>query len=94
MTRSDLAGDAVPIVSTVGSEGGNRTIYLIEQRANLRRIVDVAVRQRRPDDLPTVGVRSDVALALGPPCLGAVPLKQPFARAAQLQPRAVHPRGG
>jgi hypothetical protein len=86
MARSNLAG----IVSTVASDGGNRTIYLIEQRANLRCMVDGAVRRCRRDDLPGVRVHSDVELAPRPPCLCAVLLKQPFARTAQFQPRAFH----
>jgi len=86
MTRCNLAGDAVLIVGTVGSKGGNRTIDLIKQRANLRSIVYVAVRQRRRDDLSGVGVHSDVELAPRPPYLRVVLLKQPYAQVAQLQP--------
>ncbi len=90
ITRGDLAIDAVLIVSTVGSERGDRAIDLIEQRPDLRGIVDVAGGQRRRRDLPGVGIHGDVQLAPGPPCLRAVLLEQPFARAAKLQPGAVH----
>ena len=89
MTRDNLAVDAVLIVSTLGGERGHRTVYLIEQGANLRGIVDVVGGQRGRLDLPGVGVHGDVQLAPGPPCLGSVLLEQPFAGAAEFQPGAV-----
>ncbi|MDD2878657.1 MAG: hypothetical protein PHT60_16020 [Acidiphilium sp.] len=38
------------IISTVRSHPTNRTFYLIEQRADLGRIVDVLIRQRLRHD--------------------------------------------
>ncbi len=79
MTRGDLAVDAVLIVGAVGGERGNRAIHLIEQGADLGRIVDVAGGQRGRRNLPGVGVHGNVQLAPRPPCFRAVLLEQPFA---------------
>ena len=61
--RGNLAIDAVLIVSTVGSERSGQAIYLIEQRSDLRGIIDVVGGQRCRRDLPGVGIDSDVQLA-------------------------------
>ncbi len=90
IARSDLAEHAVLIVSTVGSERSNRAIHLIEQSADLGGIADVAGGQRRRLDLSGVSIHGDVQLAPRPPCLRAVLLEQPLARAAEFQPCAVH----
>jgi len=82
MTCGDLAVDAVLIVSTVGSERGDRAFHLIQQDPNLRGVVDVAGGQNCRRDLPGVGIHGDVQLAPGPVCLRAVLLEQPFACAA------------
>jgi hypothetical protein len=60
MTRGDIAVDAVLIVSTVGSQRGDRSIHLIEQSANLRGIVHVTGGQRSRRDLAGVSVDGDV----------------------------------
>ncbi len=90
MAGGDLAIDAVLVVGAVGGERRDRAIHPIEQGPDLRGIIDVAGGQRRRRDLPGVGVHGDVQLASGAPCFCAVFLEQPFARAAQLQPRTVH----
>ena len=90
MTRGDLAIDAVLVVSAVGGERGERAINLIEQGTDLRSIVDVAGGQNCRGDLAGVGVHGNMRLAPRPPCFRAVLLKQPLARATELQSRAVH----
>ncbi len=71
MTRHDLTVDAVLIVGTVGGERRDLAIYLVEQRPNLRGVIDIAGGQRRRHDLSGVSVHGDVQLTLGPP--GFVP---------------------
>jgi hypothetical protein len=63
---------------------------LIEQRANLSRIVHLFAGQRRGHDLPGVGIHTEVQLSPRPARPGAMLLDQPFARTAQLQTGAVH----
>ena len=90
MTCGDLTVDTVLMVSTVGGERGDRAIELFKQVPNLRGTVDVAGGYRRRCDLSSVGVHGDVQLAPRPPCLCAVLLEEPFARAAKLRPSAGH----
>jgi hypothetical protein len=52
-------------------------------------VIDVAVGQEGGFDAATHRVEADVQLAPGSPPAGAVLLDQPFARAAQLQPRTI-----
>ena len=63
MASSDLAIDAVLIVSTVSGERRDRAIDPVEQRRNLRSIVDIAGRHCRRRNLSGVGVYGDVQLA-------------------------------
>ena len=86
MTRGDLAIDAVLVVSAVGGERGERATHLIEQGTDLRSIVDVAGGQNCRGDLAGVGVHGNMRLAPRPPCLRAVLLKQPLARAQSFSP--------
>ncbi len=63
MASSDLAIDAVLIVSTVSGERRDRAIDPVEQRRNLRSIVDIAGRHCHRRNLSGVGVYGDVQLA-------------------------------
>jgi len=56
----------------------------------LRAVVDIFGGQQGGNDLSGAGVHAKVQLTPRPTQLGAVLLMQPLARAAQLQPRAVH----
>jgi hypothetical protein len=60
MPRGDLRMDAVPVVRAVGGEGGDRTLYQAEQRADLRATIGIVGGQRRRDDPAGVGVRGEV----------------------------------
>jgi hypothetical protein len=62
---------------------------LVQQRADLRGIVDVVRRQRSGEDIASVGFYADMQLAPRPAGFNAVLLDQPFTRAAQPQPGAV-----
>lgn len=86
----DLAINVVPVVCTIGSKRRDRAIHLIEQDADLGRVNDIACGQRRRCDLSGVGVYSDVQLAPRALGLHAVLLKQLFAGAVNLQPRAIY----
>jgi hypothetical protein len=46
MMLSDTGVDAFPIIRMVASEGGDRTIALIEQRADLWAIIYIVPRQQ------------------------------------------------
>jgi hypothetical protein len=50
-------------------------------------VVHIAVGEGRGDDLACPGIEADVQLLPRPSYVGAVPLDQPLARAAQLQMR-------
>ena len=89
VARGNLAMDVLLIVSTVSRERSNRTMYLIEQGADLGRVIDIAGGQRRGRDPSGIDVYDDVQLAPRPSGLRAVLPKQPFGGAAELQPRAV-----
>ena len=82
MSRHDLTVDAVLIVSIVGGERRHRAIYLIEQGADLGRVIDIAGGQRCRRNPSSVGVNGDVQLtpqrsgqasAIVPPRSSAVP---------------------
>ena len=90
MARRDFGIDVVAIVGAVAGEGGHRPLHLVEQGADLRAIIGILVGQHRRDDPAGVGVRREMQLSPGPAPPGAVLLDQPLARAAELQPRAVH----
>ena len=87
---ADASVNAVLVVSAVAREGGYRARHLVEQGAGLVAVVNLAGGQRRGDDLPGVGVHTEVEFPPGPSRLGAVFLDQPFAGPTQLQARAVH----
>jgi hypothetical protein len=56
---------------------------------DVRGVVNVLVGQIKRDDLAAVGVDGYVQFAPSAALCGSMFLKQPFARAVQLQPRAV-----
>ena len=55
----------------------------------MQSVVDVLVGQIKRDDFAAVGVDANMEFAPGTPLRGPMLFKQPFARAAQLQPRAI-----
>jgi len=62
---------------------------LIQQGLDMRGVIDVLVGQIKCDDRAAVGVNAKVQLAPGAAFRSSMFFKQPFARSAQLQPRAV-----
>src|SRR5208337_4810494 len=82
VTLSDLTVDVVPIERTVTREGNHRPFHLVEQRADLRAIIDIMSGQPDRNDLPGVGVHASMQFPPGParPC--AVLLHQPLTGAA------------
>jgi hypothetical protein len=56
---------------------------------DMRGAIDVLVGQIKSDDLAAAGVKGNMKLAPGAAFHGSLLFKQPFARSAQLQPRAV-----
>ena len=55
----------------------------------MQSVVDLLVGQIKRDDLAVVGVDANMEFAPGTALRGPMLFKQPFARAAQLQPRAI-----
>ena len=55
----------------------------------MQSVVDVLVGQIKRDDFAAVGVDANMEFAPGTALRGPMLFKQPFARAAQLQPRAI-----
>ena len=55
----------------------------------MQSVVDVLVGQIKCDDFAAVGVDANMEFAPGTALRGPMLFKQPFARAAQLQPRAI-----
>jgi hypothetical protein len=66
MTGSNLAVDAVLVVSAIAGERDDRTIDLVEQGADLRAAIDIIGGQCRGDDRPRVGIDADVQFAPRP----------------------------
>ena len=55
----------------------------------MQSVVDLLVGQIKRNDFTAVGVDANVEFAPGTALRGPMLFKQPFARAAQLQPRAI-----
>ena len=55
----------------------------------MRSVVDLLVGQIKRNDFAAVGVDANMEFAPGTALRGPMLFKQPFARAAQLQPRAI-----
>ena len=90
MAGRDLGIDIVAVVGAIAGEGRHRPIHLVEQGTDLGAVVGILVGQHRGDDPAGVGVRREMQHSPGPAPLAAVLLDQPLARAAELQPGAVH----
>ncbi len=56
----------------------------------MRSVVDVILAQIKRNDFAVVGVDANMEFAPGTALCGPMLFKQPFARAAQLQPRAIN----
>src|SRR3712207_9488841 len=78
------------IIRAVAGERGDRSVDLVEQGTDLRAIIGILVGQHRRDDLPSVGIHTEVQLSPGPARASAVLLHQPLASTTELQPRVVH----
>jgi hypothetical protein len=74
----------------VAGEGRDRTGDLVEQRTDLRAIIDIWGSQFGGDDFAGVGVNAEVQLPPGPARPRAMLLDQPFAGTAQSKAGAVH----
>ena len=86
--RMAFGNDAIDIVSVIGavaSKRSDRTRDLIEQRGDLRTVVDIVGGQFRSHDLASAGVYANVQLAPRTSRSRAVLLDQPLAAAAQFQ---------
>jgi len=90
MTLSHAGGNVLLVVGAVAGEGGERVLDLVEQGAHLRAIVHVLGGQQGGDDRSGNGVHAEVQLTPRPAHLRAMFLMQPFARATELEARAVH----
>ena len=86
----DRRVDAHPVIRAVTGHRGHGLRDLIEQRADLRGVIDGAVGQRGGHDLPALRIHADMQFPPGAPPLGPVLLDHPLAGSAQLQPGAVH----
>jgi len=77
----------------VGSITGERREWagdLVEQRIDLRAIINITAGQLQGEDLSGLSIDTDVQLSPGPAFLGAVLLDQPLAGSTQPQACAVH----
>ena len=90
MAGREFGVDIVAVVGAVAGDGRHCPLDPLEQGTDLGAIVGILVGQHRGDDPAGVGVRREMQHSPGPAPLGAVLLDQPLARAAELQPRAVH----
>ena len=78
-----------PIISAIGHEGSWRFIQLLQQGFDMRGVINVLVGQIGRDDFAAIGVDAYMQFAPGAALCCAVLFKQPFARAAQFQSRAI-----
>jgi hypothetical protein len=77
----DIGVNAILIIGSISDDRGQRAGDLIEQPANLRRIVHPFVGQRFSNDLAGAGIYTEVKLPPRPARLGAMLFDQPLARA-------------
>ena len=77
------------IIGSVAHERSWRIVQLLQQRLDMRSIVDVLVGQIKNDDLVAAGVDADMELSPGSAFRSPVLFEQPFARSTKLQSRAV-----
>ena len=89
MTFSNLAVHVIPIERALAGQGGDRTSDRVEQRADLRAIIDVSGGQFDRDNLAGVGVRSKMQFPPGPTRSRAIILDRPLAGPAQPQAGSV-----
>ena len=89
MARRHLGVDVVSVVCAVTGEGRDGTSDLVEQRTDLRAIVDVIGGQRGRHDLARVAVHAEMQLLPGPARPRAMFFDQPFAGTAQPQAGAL-----
>ncbi|ANY82280.1 hypothetical protein BB934_28565 (plasmid) [Microvirga ossetica] len=78
------------IIGSVADERGQRSRDLVKQGLDLRAIIEFTTRSICREDLPSVGVNTDVQLSPGAASSGAMLLDQPFAGTTELQACAVH----
>src|SRR5215469_8517723 len=84
MAGRDLAVDAVPIVRSITCERSDGIVNLVQQRSDLRAVIEIIGGQRRRDDSARVGIDTDVQLAPATlaklACLGGGPPFESFGR--------------
>src|SRR3954447_5920913 len=90
MAGGNLGVDIVAVVGAIAGDGRHCPIDPLEQGPDLGAVIGILVGQHRGDDVAGIGVRREMQHSPGPAPLGAVLLLQPLARAAELQPCAVH----
>src|SRR5271157_2860848 len=90
MAFGNDAKDIVSVIGAVARKRSDRARDLIEQRADLRTVVDIVGGQFRSHDVASIGVYANVKLAPRTSRSRAVLLDQPFAGAAQFQTCAVN----
>src|SRR5271170_6160884 len=76
VTLGDLTVDVVAIERAVTSEGNDRLPHLVEQRPDLRAVIDIRIGQLDRNDLTGVGVHADMQFPPGPARPRAVLLEQ------------------
>jgi len=89
MLLGDSAVNVRLIVRSIADEGGEWTGDLVEQRLDLRAIVNIAAGQVSCENLSSLSVNADVQFPPGPASSGAMLLDQPLAGPTQPQARAV-----
>src|SRR5438309_1655198 len=85
MAGSDVAVDTVLVVCAIAGERSDGIINLVEQRTDLRAVIDIIGGQRRRDDPARLGIDTDMEFAPRSAPARAVLLDQPLASTAQLQ---------
>ena len=73
MALGDLAVDIVPIVCAVASERSDGACYLLEERSDLRTVIDIMGRQFRRDDRAGIGIRTEMQFPPGASALSRKP---------------------
>ncbi len=90
VTVGNASVNTILVIGAISGDRAQRAGELIEQGANLSRVVDLFAGQHHSDNLTGIGIHTKVQLPPRPIPPGAMLLDQPLARTAQLQAGAVH----
>src|SRR5271165_6361471 len=82
-----------PIISAIGHKRGRRLVQFLQQRLDMRGVIDVFGGQIKCNDLPGAGVNANMKLSPSAAFGRAVLFKQLFASAAQFQSSAIDDQG-